>query len=268
MGSDLLPFHEVAALIATASAVGVLLVTPLYISQRRDLRRLRRWMAEAPDYARADMANSERQLDRAELELERIYADRGEPVPGTGEAPAVTEVHPAGLTPVDRLTSERPALERITMERAALDPHPRWHRFNRLATQPRWMAVVALVAMVVSVGAVIGVQQILDDGSPATSASGTAPGGISVAVLNTTSAGGIGGRVSRQVVESGYLAGGVQTLVRDSDQSVVMYQPAAKRAAKRIAKLLEIAAVQAIDREAQTAVPDADVVVVLGKDRL
>ena len=41
MGTDLLPFDEVAALIATASAIGILLLTPLYLSQRRDVQRLR-----------------------------------------------------------------------------------------------------------------------------------------------------------------------------------------------------------------------------------
>lgn len=268
MGTDLLPFDEVAALVATASVFGILLLTPLYVSQRRDIERLRDWMHHDPSYAATDIAKSERILDRAEAELEQIYAERGEPVPGTTEHPVErTEVYPAGLAAA-RVTGERPALDRVTMERAALDPHPRWHRFGRLATEPRWMAVVALVALVVSVAGVIGVQQLLVNEDLGGSVTSTDSGGITVAVLNTTSAGGIGGRVSKEIVDSGYLAGGVQTFVRESDQSVVMFQPGGKRAAKRIAKQLEIGAVQKVDREVETTVPEADIVVILGQDRV
>ncbi|MDQ3573283.1 MAG: LytR C-terminal domain-containing protein [Actinomycetota bacterium] len=256
MGTDLLPFDEVTALVATASALGILLVAPLYLSQRRDIQRLREWMQQNPSYAASEVAKSEQLLDRAELELEQIYAERGVPFT-TG-----TQEHPV------HVTSERPALTQVTMERAALEPHPRWHRFGRLATQPRWMAVVALAALTVSVAGVIGVQQILVDDDRGAAPGTSEPDGISVAVLNTTSAGGIGGRVSREIVASGYLAGGVQTFVREADQSVVMHQPGGKRAAKRIAGQLEIGAVQRIDLEVEEAVPEADVVVILGQDRV
>src|SRR5919205_3539178 len=117
MGTDLLPFDEVAALVATASAVGILLLTPLYLSLRRDVERLREWMHTHPEHPAADLALSESRLDRTEVELERIYAERGQPVPGTADHP-ITEVQPG--VAAARVTSERPALERITMERAAL----------------------------------------------------------------------------------------------------------------------------------------------------
>lgn len=269
MGSDLLPFDEVAALVAVASALGVLLVAPLYLSQRRDIRRLREWMAQDAAYAATDVALSESRLDRAELELEQIYAERGEPVPGTQEhAAGATAVYPPGMAPGTRVTSERPALERVTMERAALEPHPRWHRFGRLATQPRWMAITALVALFLSVAAVIGVQQILIDDEPDRAIGPSASGGITVAVLNTTSAGGIAGRTSQEIVDSGYLAGDVESFARESDQSVVMYQTGGKRAAGRIAAQLDIGAAQRIDRQVEAAAPDADVVVVLGQDQV
>lgn len=269
MGSELLPFDEVAALIAAVAVLGVLLVTPLYLSQRRDIRRLREWVAQDAEYAAKDYGASEQRLDRAELELEQLYAGRGEQVPGTREHPAgATDVYPPGMTPGARVTSERPALERVTMERAALDPHPRWHRFGGLATQPRWMVVIALVALVVSVAGVIGVQQVLIDDEPTGQVGTSESQGITVAVFNTTSAAGVAGRVSRQIVESGYLAGEIQSFARDADQSVVMYQPGRKRAARQVAKELEIGAVQEVDRQVEAAVPEADVVVILAQDRV
>jgi hypothetical protein len=271
MSTDLLPFDEVAALIATVSTIGVLLLTPLYLSLRRDTRRLREWMLKNPEHPAKDLALSESRLDRTEVELEHIYAERGEPVPGTGEHPA-TAVQP-GVTPpatlpaATRVTSERPALERITMERSALEPHQQLRRFGRIAVQPRWLAAIAVAALAIATSAIIVVQQGLlgDDEPPAAELD---PAGIEVAVLNTTSAGGLAGSVSKQIEDAGFLPGAVGSLVREADQTVVMFQRGQDRAAKRVAKELDGAAVQRIDREVQAAAPEADVVVVLGQDRV
>jgi len=264
--------------VATASALGILLLTPLYLSQRRDIQRLREWMLGDPEHAAKDLALSETRLDKTEVELERIYAERGEPVPGAAEQPA-TEVHPGvapGTTPpgtlpaAARVTSERPALERITMERSALEPHQQLRRFGSWATQPRWLAALAVAAFLVAGAAIVVVQQgLLEDDGPDTAV--VDPTGIEVAVLNTTSAGGLAGRVSRQIEDAGFLPGDVASIVRDTDQTVVMYQRGQKRAAKRVARELgknAPPAIQKIDREVQGAAPTADVVVILGQDRV
>ena len=271
MGTDLLPFDEVTALIATVSVVGIILLTPLYLSQRRDVRRLRQWMLNNPEHAGADLAVSESRLDRTEVELERIYAERGEPVAGTDET-AATEVKP-GVTPpgampaAARVTSERPALERITIERSALEPHQQLRRFGAWATQPRWLAALAVAAFLIAGSAIVVVQQgLLEDDEP--EAPAVDPSGIEVAVLNTTSADGIGGRTSRQIENAGFLPGDVESFVRDADQTVVMYQRGQQRAARRVARALDGAPVQKIDREVQDATPTADVVVILGQDRV
>src|SRR5919106_1726443 len=213
MGTDLLPFDEVTALIATVSVIGIFLLTPLYLSQRRDVKRLREWMLENPEHATADLALSESRLDETEVELERIYAERGEPVPGTDEhdetavKPGVTP--PGTLPAATRVTSERPALERITMERSALEPHQQMRRFGRWATQPRWLAALAVAAFVLAGAAIIVVQQgLLEDDEP--DAAAVNPAGIEVAVLNTTSADGLGGRASRRLGDAGLLPGGPQ----------------------------------------------------------
>ena len=109
--------------VAIAATLAFILLLPLYFSQRRDLARLRDWMEREPDHPREDLAASEGILDRAEAELEALTAEAGI---------ADTEVRPpTQLSPAERVRGERPALERITMERAALDPHPRWHRFTQ-----------------------------------------------------------------------------------------------------------------------------------------
>lgn len=252
MGTDLLPFDEVAALVATASVVGILLLAPLYLSLRRDVQRLRAWMLKTPDHARADLALSESRLDKTEVELERIYEERG-----AGAFPAAT-----------RVTSERPALERITMERAALEPHQQLRRFGSLATQPRWLAALAVAAFLIAASAIIVVQQGLLGDDETGQVASVDPTGIEVAVLNTTSASGIAGRVSKQIEDAGFLPGAVDSFVRATDQTVVMYQRGQERAAKRVARELGGAPSQKIDRQVQAAAPSADVVVVLGQDRV
>lgn len=259
MGSDLLPFDQVAALVATVSALGIVLLLPLFLSQRRDVRRLRGWMEQEPEYPAGDLAASETRLDRAELQLERAYVERGEPVPGTTEFQAV---HPD-----TQITGERPALGQVTMERAALEPHRRWRSFSGRVTQPRWLAAIALVALLLGVGGIVVVQQFLrDDDNPGEVADDAA--GIEVAVLNTTTASGIGGRVATQIEDSGFLRGAVGNLERETDQTLVMYQPDQKRSATRVANELGGVATQAIDREVAEAAGDADVVVILGQDRV
>src|SRR3954466_8752003 len=135
---DLLPFADalldlvdkagwVAAVVASA---GIILLLPLYFSQRRDMLRLRAWMEREPDHPAADVAASEAILDRAEEELEELLGvPAAEEAPATAEEPLPTSGGHPLLTPAQRVTSERPALTRITMERAALEPHPRWKRF-------------------------------------------------------------------------------------------------------------------------------------------
>ena len=174
MGSDLLPFSEVTSLVAAVSVLGVFLLLPLYLSQRRDVHRLRDWMQANPDHPGADLAVSERILDSAERDLAKAYADRGEPVPGTMEFEAVKaqtavkepgKAEPAAV-PLEEslLTSERPALAQVTMERSALEPHPRWKQFVARIMQPRWLAVIAVVALTLGVGGIIVVDRVLRDG--------------------------------------------------------------------------------------------------------
>ena len=276
MGSDLLPFSEVTSLVAAVSVLGVFLLLPLYLSQRRDVHRLRDWMQANPDHPAADLAVSERILDSAERDLAKAYADRGEPVPGTMEFEAVKaqtavkepgKAEPAAV-PLEEslLTSERPALAQVTMERSALEPHPRWKQFVARAMQPRWLAVIAVVALTLGVGGIIVVDRVLRDGGDGSSAV-TEPGGIEVAVLNTTTASGIAGRVASEIEDAGFVRGEVGNIERETDQTIVMYAPDQKRAANRVAKELGDVAIQQIDREVQAAAGGADVVVILGQDR-
>ena len=277
MAEDLLPFSEVTAAIAAISVIGVFLLLPLYLSQRRDVLRLREWMQGNPAFPEEDLALSDQRLDKAERDLEDAYTKRGEPVPGTVEFEAIKAAtvvsdpkqgQTVGIPAISaEATSDRPALAQVTMERAALQPHPRWKMFVARVTQPRWLAVIGVGALVLGTTGIVVVDRVLredDDAAPAA----TEASGIEVAVLNTTSASGIAGRVATQIEESGFIRGEVGSIERDTSQTLVMYASDQERAAKRVARELGDVAVQRIDREVQAAAGGADVVVILGQDRV
>ena len=255
-------FDRVADYVAAAGLLGVLLLLPLYVSQRRDLRRLRDWREREPDHPAADLAASELLLDRAEAELETLLGPQ-EPEPGATPATA----YPAAT----RVTHERPALERITMERAALEPHPRWRRFAASATRPRVLVGVALAALVLGVGGIFASQALLEDSGPGDRAHSTAidPADVTVAVLNGTSVGGLAGRVADDVVSAGFTRGAVTGTKPGFAKTTVLYADGQKPAAQKVARKLGVDEdlVKPLDRESRQHAGGADVVVIAGEDR-
>ena len=245
---------RVAAVASLAAAVAFLLLLPLYVSQRRDVRRLRDWMEREPAHPAADLAASEAILDRAEAELEKLLGEPARPAPSTAAA---------------RVTLDRPALERVTMERAALEPHPRWRTFVARVTQPRAMIAIAAAAVLLGAAAIFGSEQLLS-GEEAKERRGgrVIPSETTVAVLNGAPAEeGLAGRVASDLEADDYAIGDITSAPQSVEQSVVLYAEGEKRAARRVAKSLEIAAVQALDRATRERAGDADVVVVAGADR-
>ena len=266
-------------MVAAVSVLGIFLLLPLYLSQRRDVQRLREWMQGEPRSPREDLALSERILDSAERDLAKAYADRGEPVPGTMEFEAVKaatavkepgKVEPAasrigGEPPHQRASRARPGDDGALGARAApaLEAVRRPGHPAALACRDRassrwpsaWPGSSSSTACCAT-AATTAAPRV------------TEPGGIEVAVLNTTTASGIAGRVATQIEDAGFVRGQVGNIERETDQTIVMYAPDQKRAANRVAKELGDVAVQQIDREVQAAAGGADVVVILGQDRV
>jgi hypothetical protein len=249
------------AIVSLISALGILLLTPLYRSQRRDVLRLRGWMERDAEYPVRDLAASEATLDRTEAELERL---------GVGEAAVEPE---RGTTPVPaatRVSSERPALTRITMERSALQPHPRWRRFVSRATQPRVMLAIAVVALLVGAGGIFVSERLLsnDEGGQPKAAK-VDKSAVNVAVLNGTSVNALGQKVGGAVQENGYDLGTVTNTTPGFEHTEVLYAKDQRRAARKVAKDLGVDpdGVKPIDHESRQRAPDADVVVIAGEDK-
>jgi hypothetical protein len=241
---------DLPAYASLAAILSLALLLTLYTSQRRDLRRLLAWMEQDPGHPASDLAASEALLDRAEAELE-----------------AIEEVEPA--QPQRPATGERPALERVTMEREALQPHPRWRRLARRVGQPRVLGVAGVLAVNYGLVAIFGSEQLLtgEHSGHGTQHGAVVPQDVSVAVLNGTSVPGLAAKVGDDVQANDFKLAAVGNSRRQFDQTVVMYQRGQQRAAKKVAHVLGVAPVQKIDRQTQQASDNADVVVIAGADR-
>lgn len=275
---------ELPSYVSLGAVLAFFLLLALYLSQRRDLERLREWMEVEPGHPATDLSASEALLDRAELELEAALGAGPQdalPVPASAPPPTpeptlVAPPTPARATPTpplpgrDRVTAERPALERITMERAALLPHPRWRRLVRRVSQPRVLGLIAACAVVLGLVAIFGSERLLHGGgqsAPAPKAGAVVPADVSVAVLNGTSVPGLAAKVGDDIRVNGFKLGAVSNSQKQYDQTVVMYQRGQKRGARSVAHDLGVKPVQPIDRQTQMAASGADVVVVAGADR-
>jgi hypothetical protein len=266
---------QLPAYVSLAAALACIVLLPLYLSQRRDLERLHAWMEREPGHPQADIAATEALLDRAETELEALFASEPEtPSAQVAEQavaqPTAVAPPPGGHGAAQRVTTERPALERITMERAALQPHPRWRRLVGRVSQPGVLSGIAAIAVILGLVAIFGSEEILKGGGE--SGQGPKPGAIvpgevDVAVLNGTSVPGLAAKVGDDVRVNGFRLGAVTNSRDQFDQTVVMYAPGQQRAARKVAHDLGVKPLQPIDRQTEQAAGDADVVVIAGADR-
>ena len=214
-------------------------------------------------------------------------AERGEPVaaataPGAGATATGQPAPPAAAPPpstragtpvpaAERATGERPALAQITVERAALGPHPRWRQVAGRLTTPGGLAVIAFAAVILAVGALVGSRVLLDTGSSGSSgghgAGAVAPEQVTVAVLNGTSEPGLAATLGQTLRRKGFKEGTIATARRTYQQTVVMYGGGRKKAAERVAKVLGVTPVQPIDRTTREIAGAADVIVIAGRDK-
>ena len=243
-------FETAGSFVSIAAAAAFILLLPLYLSQRRDVERMREWMQREPEHPGADIAASEVILDRAEAELEELLG-------------ATTSAAAA------RVTSERPALERITMEREALAPHPRLRGFGARVTQPRALVAIGAAAVLLGAAAIFGSEQLLRGGEEEgrQRAGAIDPAEVQVVVLNGTSVSGLAGKVGSDVAAKGYEVVDATNATESFDQTVVMFADKQRPAAQKIARLLGVTAVQPLDRDTRRLANDADVVVIAGEDR-
>lgn len=238
LGSDLLvPLGGIAAL---AAMLGMLLLLPLYIAQRREVIRLLDWQERHPG-----------------------AGDDGAPDP----TPVVRRPSGGPMTAAERVTAERPALARVgTAEREAieLEQAPLWRRV--LVRGPRHPLVISLLALAAAAGIFFAASELLRTNDDAATSKGIDPPSIQVAVVNASPFPGLASNVAEEVEKAKFAIAGTTASTDSIGESVVRYADGFKREAAAVARRLEIPKVKPFDAEAEAAANGAPVVVVVGED--
>ena len=255
-------FDSATGFVALGALVAIALLLPLYLSQRRDVQRMRTWMDREPGHPAADIAASEAILDHAERELEELLGPEeaaAEPAPGRGRRPRRCRRPPAS-----RMNDRRSSGSRWSAPRSRRTP--RWRRFvaddSPCAHRDRRRR------------ALLGGAICLRGASRRRRGRGAAcraidRADVTVAVLNGTSVNRLAGNVGSDVEASGYVLGPVSSTTPGVEKTAVLYADGPKRAAQKVARDLGVdkATVEPVDRETRRLAGDADVVVIAGEDR-
>jgi hypothetical protein len=266
-----------------AAFLALALLLPLYISQSRDIRRLRLWSehdphapTEAEEAAATGVrvahetavsqAAAEASAARLARRAERAAArGRGEPVPSraaervSAERPAAARDRP--LRPAEAATTEGVTVYRESAWR-------RWLRRGPTTRELLWVMAGAFLLGVLIVG---GSQVLLrgdDQDVPTTTAgAGIVKQEVEVAVLNGTAVPGLAARVGDDVEANGYTLGAVTNSETPAMETVVLYERGHEEEARVVSRDLGVDVVQLLDPDTRELAVGADVVVVAGEDR-
>jgi hypothetical protein len=241
--------QEVGAVAGWAAVVGLAVLSALYFSQARDVKRLREWAGRAPE--RSGWG-------------ETAVPGRAAGVPSPAQPPA--------------------ALRAVPQETVIIPPRRSqpWH--GQIGT--RYVAVV-LVGLLGLGGAVAyGVTQLTgDDGGdnsgnaqanndnglpnePRRNGAAVKPGNVTVAVLNGTTVPGLAAALRDQIVAAGFKEGTINVF---SDQqlaeSVVQYAPGHQAEAEAVSRRVKISQRGPVTADSRALAGDATVIVIAGADK-
>lgn len=232
---------KAGGLAGALAVVGLLLVLPLFLEQRREIRRLAHWQGRKPE--------------RGEQEGD-IY------LPPPRFAATSTA---APMSPAARVTADRPALQRITVDRPAIpEPSRRRRLFENLRCHRLLYSGLALL-LAVAIAAAVIVIPTLTDGDGGNGRPALDRAAVDLVVLNGSSKSALAKGVANSLAASGFAS--VRTAKTGTSlATVVRYAPGSRRAGLQVGRRLEVDDVQELDPQTQDAAPGADVVVVVGED--
>jgi len=284
--------QEIGSYAGFAAVVGLAVLSALYFSQARDVKRLREWAGRAPERAAEEEARIAAQAQQAEQQRAAAAAGAATVVrPGGPPAPPPSGV-PAPPPPT--LPTARPAAAASPPSTPILgnmrERDPWYRRIHWPA--PRYIALIVVGVLVIGAGAAYGISQLnkSSDGGGNDSAltsnagggsSGSSkshhshkavalkPGSITVAVLNGTTVTGLAATFADKVEQAGFRRGNTNNALTQGQQaeSVVEYSDGDIRAAQLVGKKLGISQTEKIDPQTQTLAGDATVTVIVGADK-
>jgi LytR cell envelope-related transcriptional attenuator len=284
--------QEIGSYAGFAAVVGLAILSALYFSQARDVKRLREWAGRAPERAVEQEARVTAQAQQ------RAAASGGGPAvapspvrPQPAPAPPTT-VSPGAQPPPTTIPGTRPAPAPTTPILGSMnEPEPWYRRIHWPA--PRYIALIVVGILVLGAGAAYGVSQLGNNNSSTTGTPSAVSGGgasgstshtkhtskktapainpksITVAVLNGTTVTGLAATMADKVEQAGFTRGNTTNALTQGQQaeSVVEYSRGNKASAQLVARKLGIGQIQQIDPQTQTVAGDATVTVIVGADK-
>ena len=253
---------EIGAIAGLGAFVGLAVLSLLYFSQARDVRRLRDWAGRAPERdAEGVEATSDLAAERAE-EIRKVEEERRQR----------EEVQSAE----QQATTKRE--QRRQRREAGLPAQTRMERLRQFFSrgpggrmpEPRYLAVVIGAVIVLGVGVAAAATQLLGgNGNDKGSNNGVVkPSQVEVAVLNGTNppVQGLAGTVGNKLEGKGFKVGVVTNSRNSFTESVVMFTRGHKPEAAKVAKGLGINKVRLMTPEIRGDSAGAMVSVVVGQD--
>ncbi len=254
---------EIGAIAGLGAFVGLAVLSLLYFSQARDVRRLRDWAGRAPERdAEGVEATSDLAAERAEeirkVEEERRKRDEVQ----TAERQATTKREQRR----QRREAGLPAQTRMERLRQFFSRGP-----GGRMPEPRYLAVVIGAVIVLGVGVAAAATQLLGgSGNDKGSTNGVVkPSQVEVAVLNGTNppVQGLAGTVGNKLEGKGFKVGVVTNSRNSFTQSVIMFTRGHKPEAVKVGKGLGINKVGLMTPEIRGDSAGAMVSVVVGQDK-
>ena len=254
---------EIGAIAGLGAFVGLAVLSLLYFSQARDVRRLRDWAGRAPERdAEGVEATSDLAAERAE-EIRKVEEERRK------REEAQSAEHQA--------TTKRE--QRRQRREAGLPAQTRMERFRQFFSrrpggrmpEPRYLAVMIGAVIVLGVGVAAAATQLLGGGgNDKGSNSGVVkPSQVEVAVLNGTNppVQGLAGTVGNKLEGKGFKVGVVTNSRSSFTESVIMFTRGHKPEAVKVGKGLGINKVRLMTPEIRGDSAGAMVSVVVGQDK-
>jgi LytR cell envelope-related transcriptional attenuator len=256
--------RDIGALAGLAAFVGLAILSMLYASQARDVRRLREWAGRAPERDAEDVeATSDLAAERAE-ELRKLEEERRQREQAVAVERSAAEKRQTRRQRREAGLPEQTRLERI---RGRFAPGPG----GRTMPEGRYIAVAVGAVIVLGVAGVVAASQLFSGGDESNGAKGAAvkPRQIEVAVLNGTNppVNGLASAVSDRLESQGFRTGKVSNSQNSFTESVVMFKRGHKPEAAQVAKRLQINKVQLMSTDIAADSAGEDVSVVIGQDK-
>lgn len=228
------------------ATLGLLLLLPLYVAHRREVARLIDWKDREPEAGTTEF--------RA--------------VPGPE---ALAPPRSSGrMTPAERVTSERPALARITTaEHAALELEQASFLRRVIERGPRHPLILTILALLVAAGIFVAAALLIrsnDADEGGRGGAGIDPTSVQVVVVNAAAASGVAGDVGDDLTADGFDVTGTTVASDSVRNSSVLFAEDGKPEGRAVARSLGLPAPLPFDSDAEAAAAGADVVVIAGED--